>query len=145
MKYSMLQALGMFALLLILFLGLLPGGTETIIVTAVMSWGVGDALAALLGKRFGKRKNRLIGADPTKTQVGSHAMSHSVFLVVVLFLIFYGDILWWVALVCGVFVAPLATLIEAYAKKGLDTIILPTSIALLLYGVLSFFAAIGVL
>lgn len=145
LKYSLLQAQGMFAFLIIMFVGVLPHSDDTIVVTAVMSWGVGDALAALIGKRFGKRNNVMKGSDPKKTQMGSSAMGISVFLVVGLTLFFHGDILWWVALITAFIVAPLSAIMEAYAKKGLDTFFLPTFIAFLVYGIIIIFTVSGVL
>ncbi len=145
LKYSLLQGQAMFAILLALFIGILPYGQETFIITAVMSWGFGDALAALIGKYYGKKKLLLNGADPHKTQLGSTAMFFSVFIVVIACLIWQADILWWVALIVALLTAPLATLIEAYTKKGLDTIFLPTSIGLIVYGITVLFIVSGVL
>lgn len=145
LKYSLLQAQGMFAILIALFVGVLPYGNATIVITAVMSWGFGDALAALVGKRFGKRKNVLKGADLTKTQVGSTAMGISVFIVIFFTLLLHGGILWWVALIAALVVAPLASIIEAYVQKGLDTISLPIAIAFLVYGIIVIFTIGGVL
>ncbi len=145
LKYSLIQAQLMFALLIFFFSWLLPRAQEYIIVIAVMCWGVGDALAALIGRRFGRLKINMFGADHKKTWEGSSAMAVSVFLVMILLLLFYAGIVWWVALIASLVIAPLSMLIEAYAHKGTDTLILPLSIAFLLYGILMIFYGIGVL
>ena len=143
MKYSLLMALSMFALLIFFFGWLLPHSSDELVATAVMSWGVGDALAALIGKRFGKRKLVSKGVDRKKTWVGSNAMSISVSIVAFLMVMFHIGALWWVALVIALIIGPVSALIEAYMHKGLDTIVLPLGIATTIYVILLVFTLTG--
>ncbi len=145
LKYSLIQAQAMFAILLYLFYYLLPGDNEVIVWIAVVSWGIGDALAALLGKRFGKRKHDGYNADPKKTYFGSISLNIAVFIIIFFTLLIFSSIVWWVALSIALIVSPLATVIEAYAKKGTDTTFLPIGIALMVYGLLTFFSYLGVI
>ena len=145
LKYSLIQAQAMFAILLYLFYYLLPGENTIIVLIAIMSWGIGDALAALLGKRFGVKKHDGIGADRKKTYFGSISLDITVLLIVFIMLVFFEGTLWWVALIIALIVSPLATTIEAYSKKGTDTTFLPIGIALMVYGLLYLFMILGVL
>ncbi|MFU8786649.1 MAG: phosphatidate cytidylyltransferase [Candidatus Izemoplasmataceae bacterium] len=134
MKRSLLMAMGVFALLFTLFGGLLPNASYTHVVIAVMSWGIGDAIAAIFGKYLGKRKLNSPGVDPNKTWLGSVTMSISVAIVVFFMVLFYAFEPWWVALISAVIIAVVATSIEAYSKKGLDTLWIPLGVASVLYG-----------
>ena len=143
MKYSLIQAQAMFAILLYLFYYLLPNDNEIIAWIAVVSWGIGDALAALLGKRFGKRKHDGYNADPKKTYVGSISLNIAVLLIVFSLLALFSDVPWIASLIIAIIVSPLATVIEAYAKRGTDTTFLPIGIALMVYGLLFLFNIMG--
>ena len=145
LKYSLIQAQAMFAILLYLFYYLLPGDNEIIVWIAIASWGIGDALAALLGKRFGKKKHDGYNADRKKTYFGSISLNIAVLIIIVFMLIVFQSTLWWVSLIIAIIVSPLSTVVEAYSKKGTDTTFLPISIALMVYGLLFLFTQIGVL
>ncbi len=144
MKHSLIQVQVMFAILIVLFGILLPSEKEDIILISVMAWGFGDALAAVIGKRFGRRKNVLPGADHKKTIVGSQAMFLSAFIVISVSLFMVSPYVWWLVLLVTLVVASVATLVEAYAKKGFDTMILPLSVAFSLYGLMVIIDVIGV-
>ncbi len=143
MKRSGLLALFSFAALIALA-EVLPHGSDVIVIVAVLSWGIGDALAALIGKRFGRRRLSLPGTDRKKTWTGSIAMDVGVFIVVSLLLWLYGYP-WWVALLIGAVVSSVSTFVEAYAKHGWDTLFLPLSTALVLYLMNLLFITLGVL
>ncbi len=134
LKKSALIAMGVFALLFTLFGGVLPRADNEIIIVAVMSWGVGDALAALFGKYLGKRKLNSPGVDPEKTWVGSVSMSLGVFVAVMIMLLVFAGEPWWAALVSAAIISIVSTTIEAYSKKGLDTLGIPLGVAFTLYG-----------
>ncbi len=134
MKISLLMAMGVFIGLFILFGGILPRSNNDIIVISVMSWGVGDALAALFGKYLGKRKLKSFGTDHNKTWLGSTVMAISVSIVVFIMLVFYQSNPWWSALISSLIIAVIATTIEAYTKKGFDTLTIPFGVAFVLYG-----------
>lgn len=99
-----------------------------------LTMGYGDGLAALLGKRYGKR--RIVGG---KTLLGTAVMFMATLLVVACFSIGYRiDSLWsaswWIGLVV---IAAAASLMEAYTPFGLDNLTVPlgtASLAFLLLG-----------
>jgi len=132
-KYSVLLGFLSFAILIAVFGNLLPYGDETIVVIAVVGWSLGDALAALVGKKFGHRRLILPFADPKKTTEGSLAMFTGIFIVFLPILFFYGGYPWWATLVMSAVVAAVSTVVEAIAKKGTDTLFLPLFGALTLY------------
>lgn len=142
MKISLLLAMAMFVMLFTLFGGLLPGAQSSFVVIAVMSWGVGDALAALFGKYLGKRKLNAPYVDQNKTWFGSVSMALGVLVVVFLMMLFYAGEGFVVSFITAVLVAVIATTIEAYSKKGLDTLTIPLGVALTLYGLEWLFIAL---
>lgn len=95
-----------------------------------LAMGYGDGLAALLGKRFGKRK--IMGG---KTLVGTVVMFMVTLLVVTLFSIGYRiDSLWTASWWFGIVViAAVACLLEAYAPFGLDNLTVPLGTAFLAF------------
>lgn len=129
LKISLILSQVSFALMITIFWGLLGEDYIFVIPVAVLSWGIGDALAALLGKRFGKHKNIMPGADENKTIVGSSVMFVSVLFAVFFMLLIYTDFSIFQKIFLASFVAPFATIIELYSKKGMDTITLPLGVA----------------
>jgi len=134
MKKSGFLAMAVFAILFLFFGGILPRADNEIIIVAVMSWGVGDALAALFGKYLGKRKLNSPGVDPEKTWVGSVSMALGVFVGVLTMLLVFAAKPWWAAIISAVIISVVSTSIEAYSKKGLDTLGIPLGVAFTLYG-----------
>ena len=62
------------ALLITIFWGLLGIDWQYVAVVAVMAWGFGDAAAALVGKKFGRRKIQHPRVEGAKTVEGTLAM-----------------------------------------------------------------------
>lgn len=109
-------------------------------VAATIMWGVGDAAAALVGRRFGKHKTGLPFADPKKTWEGSLAMAAAE-LVVGLAVFCWGYRLAVLpALGLCVPTALAGAYTELVSKKGMDTVTVPcanTAVMLLLMALLS--------
>lgn len=109
-----------------LFIAVLLGYTKTVELFAcgigIITMGYGDGLAALVGKRYGKRK--LFGG---KTVVGTLTMFFVTFFVVLGFSYGYAiPLLWsraWYLSAVGI--ALVASLLEAYTPKGLDNLSVP--------------------
>lgn len=133
MKVSLLMAMSTFALMFTFFGGILPRADYSFVVIAVMTWGVGDAVAALFGKYLGRKKLEAPGVDPNKTWLGSISMAFSVAVVVFFMVLFYALEPWWMALITAILIAVIATTIEAYSKKGFDTVSIPLGVATMLY------------
>lgn len=94
----------------------------------VITMGYGDGLAAIIGKRWGKREIR-----HGKTVLGTIVMACVTFLVLIGFSIGYHitglwTVGWWVTLVI---VALIVALLEAFTPYGLDNITVPLGTALL--------------
>jgi len=124
-KNSMILALTMMVLSTAVCWGLF--GDRYLVVACVYAWGVGDAFAALVGKRFGKRKFRLKFADPGKSVAGSAAMFVTSAAAVWLVLLLRGGI---GAAGCGIIAIAAATVsafVEMCTRNGYDTFTCPAA------------------
>lgn len=102
-------------------------GDRLLTMACVYAWGVGDAFAALVGKRFGKHKVRLPFADSKKSWEGSAAMFLSAVFSVVIVLLVRGGLSFGKCLVIAVPAAIATTYTELCTKGGLDTITCPAA------------------
>ena len=102
-------------------------GDKLLTLACVYAWGVGDAFAALVGKRFGKHKIRLPLADPRKSWEGSVAMFLSAVLSVLIVLLVRGGLPFGSCLMIAVLAATATTYVELCTKDGLDTITCPAA------------------
>ena len=96
-----------------------------IALTAILSWGVGDGCAALVGKRFGKHHVHLKFADQKKTWEGSGAMALAGFLICLVCLSKITDFSWIVKLVMALVMAPCGAYTELVSHNGNDTVSVP--------------------
>ena len=87
----------------------------------------GDALAALVGKRFGKHKIKWKLADGKKSVEGSLAMFLCSFISVFIVLLFRGGLGMSMCFSIALLAAVVCTIAELCAKDGLDTVICPIS------------------
>lgn len=94
----------------------------------IMAWG--DGLAALIGKRFGKHKYKLLGSE--KSWEGSLTMTLVSYLVSSLILFCVQGNLWqtWVV---SLAVAIVATGLEAFSFFGIDNLTVPVGSAAFCY------------
>ena len=118
-----------FVVMIIVFWGILGETYKDLVAVASLTWGFGDAAAALFGKRYGRTHIRVIGVDSKKTFVGSNAMTLVSFVVLVVSLLVFGVGPWWFAFVAGVLTAPLASALELFSKDGHDTVVVPVGTA----------------
>ena len=127
----MVLALSVMALSILLGWGIMQD--KFIVLAGVYSWGVGDAFAALIGKRYGKHKIVWKIADNNKSVEGSLAMWITSAIAVFVVLLIRGGInpLWIVAI--SIAASGVSAFVELCSKNGLDTILCPTaSMAILL-------------
>ena len=96
---------------------------------AILVMGYGDGFAAIVGKNI-KSPSYKIGKNTKKTLLGSLTMFVISFVIIAVFLAFNGTIYW---IVKSLSIALAATVLEAIAIKGTDNIIVPLSVAGLLY------------
>ena len=124
-KSSMVLAVGMMAFSTTVCWGLF--GDKYLVLASIYAWGVGDALAALVGKRFGKHKIKWKLSDGKKSVEGSVAMFVCALVSVLTVLIIRGGIAIPMCLLIAVLSALVCTFTELCAKNGLDTVICPTA------------------
>ncbi len=100
-------------------------GDKLLTMACVYAWGVGDAFAALIGKRFGKHKIKFPFADPRKSWEGSAAMFLSAILSVLTVLLVRGGLDFGNCLLISLIAAVASAYVELFTKDGLDTITCP--------------------
>ena len=122
-KSSMVLALLMIALSISICWGIFQD--KLLVLASVYAWGVGDAFAALIGKRFGKHKIRLPFADPHKSWEGSLAMFLSSALSVLIILLLRGSLGLGSCVLIAMVAAAVTTFVELCTNHGLDTITCP--------------------
>ena len=96
-----------------------------LVLASVYSWGVGDAFAALIGKRFGKHKITWKFIDNKKTVEGSLAMLITSTIAVSIVLILRGGLKPLPIILISVLAATASTFVELCSKKGSDTVTCP--------------------
>jgi phytol kinase len=143
LRRQLLLAQLAFALLIAVIWGGLGPSWRPLIAVAVMAWGFGDAAAALIGGRLGRRRlvHRLI--EGSKTYEGTGAMALTAAAAVFATMLWYGQQTWWVSLVAAALAAPVAAWIELVSRRGFDTLTVPLATALTLLPWLVITAALG--
>ena len=126
----------MIGLMLALCWGLLGDSCKYLAVAAIMAWGPGDGMAAIVGIRFGKRKLTGRWIEGAKTVEGTVAMAVTSFLCVTVTLFLMTDILWWNVLLGTAIVAVVSAFTELFTKKGWDTVTVPVMalVVMLVFG-----------
>lgn len=132
-----------FALLILLFWGILGAKWQYMVVVAVMAWGWGDAAAALVGKFLGKRKIAHAWVEGAKTHEGTLAMTVAAFAAIFLSLLFFSSLSWYSSLLIALLVAPLTGLVELFSKRGTDTLTIPLATAALVFPLVVLFTCLG--
>lgn len=121
-----------FAILIILYWGVLGTKWHYIVAVAVMAWGFGDAAAALVGKTFGRHRVIHKYIEKAKTYEGTGAMILVAGLALFFTLLCYAGKPWYVSLVVAGIVAPVCGVVELFSRRGTDTLTVPISTAALL-------------
>ena len=122
-KSSMVLALGIMILSITVCWGIFDD--KYLVLASVYSWGIGDAFAALIGKRYGKHKIKWKFVDNKKSYEGSLAMVISSTIAVFVVLLIRGGISPLFCLLIAFLSALASTFVELCSKKGLDTITCP--------------------
>lgn len=123
LKTSLLLVFGMFAFVIAICWGW--HGDRYLVLASIYAWGVGDAAAALVGKRFGKHKINLKYLDGQKSLEGSLAMFAISFVSVAIILWCRGGMNVLQCLVTALITAAVSAVAELYSKDGMDTVICP--------------------
>lgn len=94
----------------------------------IMAWG--DGLAALMGQKFGQHKYKIF--DSNKSWEGSLTMTFISFLISILILLPTQGNIWQIWLI-SIFVAIVATVLEAFSFLGIDNLTVPLGSAALAF------------
>ena len=132
-----------FALLIIVFWGILGEEWKSICIVAALAWGLGDASAALIGKSIGRHLIRHRGIEGPKTFEGTLAMYLVAGTALFLSLRFAAGQPWLLSLVIAALVAPISAVVELVSNRGLDTLTVPISTGLAVASYLALFASLG--
>lgn len=122
---SMVLAVGMMAFSVTVCWGLF--GDRYLVLATIYAWGIGDGLAALVGKRFGKHKIKWRFADGKKSVEGSAAMFLCSLVAVFTVLMVRGGIGVPTCCAIALLAALVCTVTELCAKDGWDTVVCPVS------------------
>lgn len=136
-KHSLILAFTMLAVCITVCWGWL--GDRLLVLACMYAWGVGDAFAALIGKRFGKHKIHLKHADPHKSVEGSVAMFITSATAVLAVLLFRGNLHIAGYIVIPVASAVVSTLVELSTPDGMDTVTCPTAAMLVILPLVALF------
>lgn len=125
LKTSLLLVFGMFAVIATICWGWL--GDKYLVLASIYAWGFGDAMAALVGKRFGKHKITWKLSDGKKSVEGSTAMFITSFISVAIILACRGQMNIVAYILIAIVVALVSSIAELCSKNGMDTVICPLS------------------
>lgn len=130
LKRSLVLVFSVFALLITVCWGVI--GEPYLVLASVFAWGLGDAAAALVGKRYGSHAIKFRWADKNKSLEGTAAMflvsTGSVFTVLAV----NGAVRPEAYLPVSFAVAAVTAAAELYSRNGLDTVICPLAAAAVL-------------
>lgn len=132
-KRSLTIAFLVFIASISIFWGIYGETHKYIVLAGVLAWGIGDALAALVGK---KENNKVIEhklVKNKKTVEGSIAMFIGSTLVIFLVLLLVGQKHWLYSLIVSLISGIVGTFVELYTKDGWDTLTLPPVIMAIIY------------
>ncbi|MCM1480196.1 MAG: TSUP family transporter [Muribaculaceae bacterium] len=104
-------------------------GKIYIAVTAIITWGIGDTAAALVGINFGKHRVKIPLADPKKTWEGTAAMAVTDLIVCFVLLMILSDLSVPRCVIFSLVAAPISAYAELISHNGNDTVSVPVSIA----------------
>lgn len=143
-KSSLIIVQATIALMIFVFWGLLGMEWKFVAVVAVMAWGFGDAAAALIGKKFGRRRITHPKIEGAKTVEGTQAMFITAALAIFFTLLVYAGQPWHTSLAVALLVAPVCAAVELFSNRGMDTLTVPISTGLAVLTLMSIFSFLGV-
>ena len=124
-KSSMVLAVGMMAFSVTVCWGLFAD--RYLVLASIYAWGIGDGLAALVGKRFGKHKIQWKASDGKKSVEGSLTMFFCALVSVFAVLLARGGISVILCFVIALLASCVCTVAELISKNGLDTVVCPVA------------------
>lgn len=136
LRSSLIIVFVMFATVIAVCWGWL--GDKVLTLAVICSWGYGDALAALIGTRYGKHK-----IYKNKSLEGSLAMLTTSLVTVLVILLIHNIIPWYGSLITAFAVSIAANTAELYTPNGLDTITCPFASMAVMLPMLMLFGGLG--
>lgn len=129
---SFILLFGLLTVLLAVFWGVLGEQYKYIAVASIMAWGPGDAVAAIVGRNFGKHKLQGKLIEGVKSVEGSVGMLITSFVCTLAVLLTMSNLALLNCCIMALVIAPIAALTELFTKKGFDTITVPIAVCLTL-------------
>lgn len=126
---QVLSAQTVFVLLVTVCWGVLGPSWKHHAAVGLVAWGFGDAFAAIVGRRFGKRKVACPAFDTNKTVEGSSAGAVAAFLAIFVTLWLLSGLPWYATIGVSAALAVVTSLLELVSKKGLDNLLIPLGVA----------------
>lgn len=123
LKSSLVVVFLMFAIVITITEGICKD--RCLALASVYAWGVGDAFAALIGKKFGRHKLRGKFLSGKKSLEGTLAMFVTSFSAILPILLLRGGIAVGLIILVALVTAAVSALCELYTKDGMDTITCP--------------------
>ena len=122
---SFILLFGMMIAMVCVFWGGLGAQYRYIIVAAIMAWGPGDGMAAIIGKNFGRHKLTGKYIEGVKSVEGSAAMAVTSFACTLAVLLLMTEYTWYSTVLISVLTAIVSAVTELYTKRGMDTVTVP--------------------
>ena len=129
---SFILLFSLITVLMAIYWGGFGGGYRYIVVGSIMAWGPGDAMAAIVGRNWGRHKLSGRFIEGVKSIEGSVAMAITSFVCTVVTLCLMSTLSLPVAITLSLCVASIASLTELFTKRGLDTVTVPIVSAVIL-------------
>lgn len=123
LKHSLLLVYTMFAVVVAICWGMF--GDKYLAIASLYAWGIGDAAAALIGKRFGKHKIHAPYLDGKKSYEGTLAMYFVSCMSVFSILMLRGGLPLVPCIFIALVVGAISAIVELYSKNGYDTVFCP--------------------
>lgn len=133
-KWSMIHLFVSFGLVISISKGIFD--SNALVIASIFTWGLGDAAAALIGKRFGKHKLNGKMIEGTKSVEGTVAMAITSFLICSAILLYSGLVRWYISIFAAIMAGIVASIVELYTRNGADTITVPLATLAVLSGIL---------
>ncbi len=145
LKRSLVAVFLMFAVVIIITEGIFKD--RYLALASVYAWGVGDAFAALIGKKYGKHKLTGKFLSGKKSLEGTLAMFVTSFLTVLPILLLrsgiYTDLFVLIVNVTTALLTAVASAVcELYTKDGMDTLTCPLAAMTVMLSMLAMFGGL---
>jgi len=129
---SFMLLFGMMIAMIAVIWGGLGAEHRYIIVAAIMAWGPGDAMAAIVGKNFGRHKLTGKYIEGVKSVEGSTAMAITSFVCTLAVLLMMTEYAWYSMALISALTAIVSAITELYTKRGMDTVTVPLAASVVL-------------